>query len=308
MASMPTRLLVCASISAALCLVLGPAGIASVASLASGPANELDTARVLVHYKLNVSPEAESEIEASVGAHLHQTIPDIGVRVLEVRAGARAHVEQVLRNRTEVDFVEPDGVVQPQDNLPNDPSFPANYAVGGGAWGWTMTHTTQAWDITQGDSSVVIAILDTGVKTNGLADFNGQIASTWNVMNNSSDATSNAGNHGTYVAGIVGLAINNGVGGAGICPGCKLMVVQVGTDAGAYFSDIATGLTWAADHGARVANMSWAGSADSSTMQSATTYAHNKGLVVTAAAGNSNCDCVTYPAADPYVVGVAGVD
>jgi serine protease len=85
------------------------------------------------------------------------------------------------------------------------------------------------------------------------------------------------------------------------------MIVQVGTDSGAYLSDIASGLTWAADHGARVANMSWAGSSDSSTLQSATSYAHSKGVVMTAAAGNSNCDCVTYPAADPYVLGVAGV-
>src|SRR5438445_6329556 len=54
--------------------------------------------------------------------------------------------------------------------------------------------------------------------------------------------------------------------------------------------------------------MSWAGTADASTMQSATSYAHSKGVVMTAAAGNSNCNCVTYPAADPYVLGVAGVD
>ena len=54
--------------------------------------------------------------------------------------------------------------------------------------------------------------------------------------------------------------------------------------------------------------MSWASTVDSATMQSATSYAHSKGVVMTAAAGNSNCDCPTYPAADPYVFGVAGVD
>ena len=192
----------------------------------------------------------KAEIESSVGARLHKSIPDIGVRVLEVRAGARDLAELALRARSEVDFAEPDGTALPQDNLPSDPSFPPNFAVGGGAWGWTMTHTTQAWDITKGDSAVVIAILDTGIKPNGLSDFNGQISSTWNVINSTTDATTNAGSHGTYVAGIVGLAIDNGTGAAGFCPRCKLMIVQVGTDAGAYMSDIATGLTWAADHGA----------------------------------------------------------
>jgi thermitase len=179
--------------------------------------------------------------------------------------------------------------------------------ISGGAWGWYTTHTTQAWDITQGNPAVNVAVLDTGIKTTGLSDFDGQISSTWNVMNNTTDATSGAGNHGTYVAGVVGLAINNGVGNAGFCPKCKMMIVQVGTDSGASWSNIAAGLTYAADHGAKVVNLSWAGATDSSTLSSATTYAHNHGVVVFAAAGNSNSTTPSYPAADPYVLGVAGV-
>ena len=61
-----------------------------------------------------------------------------------------------------------------------------------------------------------------------------------------------AGNHGTYVAGVAGLASNNGAGNAGYCPVCKIMPVQVGTDSGASDSNIASGITWAANHGARV--------------------------------------------------------
>jgi hypothetical protein len=125
-------------------------------------------------------------------------------------------------------------------------------------------------------------------------------------VRNSTDTSSFAGNHGTYVAGVVGLASNNGVGNAGYCPGCKIMPIQVGTDSGAYLSDIAAGITWAADHGARVANMSWAGSSSSSTLASAVSYARADGVVLTAAAGNSNCNCVTYPSATPGVIGVAG--
>jgi hypothetical protein len=151
-------------------------------------------------------------------------------------------------------------------------------------------------------------VLDTGLKTAGLSDFDGQVVGGWNVLSNSADTSSQAGNHGTYVAGVVGLAGGNGTGNSGFCPSCKIMPVQVGTDSGATFSNIATGLTWAADHGARVANMSWAGTSDSATLQSAINYAHSKGLVLTAAAGNSNCDCVTYPAADANVIAVAGTD
>jgi subtilisin family serine protease len=172
--------------------------------------------------------------------------------------------------------------------------------------GWYATHTTQAWDITRGDPSVVVAILDTGLKTQGLSDYDGQVVTGWNVMRNSTDTSTFAGNHGTYVAGVVGLALGNGTGNAGFCPGCKVMPVQVGTDAGATWSDLAAGITWAADHGARVENMSWAGTSPSSTLANAVAYARSRGIVLTAAAGNSNCDCPTYPSATPGVIGVAG--
>jgi hypothetical protein len=178
---------------------------------------------------------------------------------------------------------------------PTIPRSLKQFAVAGGAWGWYTTHTTQGWDVTPGDPSVIVAILDTGLKTQGR-----------DVVRSSTDTSSYAGNHGTYVAGVVGLALNNGLGNAGYCPGCKVMPVQVGADSGAYLSDIATGLTWAVDHGARVANMSWAGTSSSSTLTNAVSYARSKGTVVTAAAGNSGCNCPTYPAATPGVIGVAG--
>ncbi len=274
-------------------------------ALASPGAGSVD---LLVKFAPNATAAQRASAAAAFGGTERRTIADIGVHVLSVPAQAADNALATLRTHSWVTFAERDSVLQPQEVLPNDPYFLNSGAwnIGGGAWGWYQTHTTQAWDITQGDPSVVVAILDTGIKTAGLTDFSGQISSTWNVMTGTSDATTNAGNHGTYVAGVAGLSLGNGQGNAGVCPRCKLMVVQVGTDSGATVSNIAAGLTYAADHGARVANMSWAGSTDSATLQSATTYAHNKGVVMTASAGNSNCNCVTYPAADPYVLGIAG--
>src|SRR5262249_42594772 len=134
-----------------------------------------------------------------------------------------------------------------------------------------------------------------------------QLVAGYDVLNGSTDTSSGAGNHGTYVAGAAGLAADNGSGNAGYCPRCRVMPVQVGTDSGATYGNMATGLIWAADHGARVANLSWAGTSASATLASAVAYARSKGVVVFAAAGNSNCDCPTYPAATPGVLGVAGV-
>ncbi|HEU5216016.1 MAG TPA: S8 family serine peptidase [Gaiellaceae bacterium] len=279
-------------------LLVGP----SAAGAASG------TTRLLVKFKPTASPEARTSLLGSVHAKQVGSVHDLGIKVVNVPSGSANAAAKAMRGSPLVAFVEPDAILEPQDNLPSDPSFPTSFGVAGGAWGWSQTHTTQAWDVTRGDPNVVIAILDTGIKTAGLSDFAGQIASTYNAMTGTTDATTNAGNHGTYVAGVAGLAMDNATGNAGFCPGCRLMIVQVGTDSGASLSDIANGLTYAADHGARVANMSWAGTADSATLRAATTYAHQHGVVMTAAAGNSNCDCATYPASDPYVLGVAGVD
>jgi Subtilase family/Fervidolysin N-terminal prodomain len=263
-------------------------------------------ARLIVKLHAGVSANSSRGLLSAVAARHVRTISDLDAQVVAIPSSGAQSALAALRKSRLVLYAEPDAILKPQELLPNDPSFPKQFAVGGGAWGWYTTHTTQAWDITRGDPSVIVAILDTGLKTQGLSDYDGQVVAGWNVVRNSSDTSSYAGNHGTYVAGVVGLALNNGVGNAGYCPGCKVMPVQVGADSGAYLSDIATGLTWAVDHGARVANMSWAGTSSSSTLTNAVSYARSKGMVVTAAAGNSGCNCPTYPAATQGVIGVAG--
>jgi thermitase len=262
--------------------------------------------RILVKFRAGTSARAAERLLSASQARQVRTISRLDVRVVELPSARLQSALKSLRENSAVEYAETDQRLAPQELLPDDPSFPAQFAVAGGAWGWYQTHTTQAWDITRGDSSVIVAILDTGLKTQGLADYGGQVVSGWNVMKNSSDTASGAGNHGTYVAGVVGLALNNAIGNAGYCPGCRVMPVQAGTDSGAYLSDIASGITWAADHDARVENMSWAGTSSSTTLANAVAYARARGVVLTAAAGNSNCDCVTYPAATPGVIGVAG--
>jgi thermitase len=262
--------------------------------------------RVLVKFRVGTSATSIRSALQRAGGNDVRTIAQLNVHVVSIPSAEASSALNSLRKNAAVTYAEPDLSLTPQELLPNDPSFPQQFAVAGGAWGWYTTHTTSAWDITKGDASVVIAVLDTGLKTQGLSDYDGQVVSGWNVLKNSNDTSSSAGNHGTYVAGVVGLAIGNGTGNAGYCPGCRVMPIQVGTDSGAYLSDLATGLAWAADHGARVANMSWAGTSSSATLTNAVSYARSKGMVVTAAAGNSNCDCPTYPAATPGVIAVAG--
>jgi hypothetical protein len=294
-------------------LAFGIAAVLVVPSAAVGAnragRSTAPTTRLLVKFKAGTAEATASGVLDSVGATRSNSVRGLGVAVVRVASGQAGAALNGLRHSRAVAYAESDSVMTPQDNLPSDPSFPSgSFAVAGGAWGWTKTHTTQAWDVSPGSSSVVVAVLDTGLKTQGLADFNGQVVSGWNVLSGTTDTSSNAGNHGTYVAGVVGLAAGNASGNVGYCPGCRIMPVQVGTDSGAYVSDMASGITWATDHGARVVNLSWAGTASSTTLDNAVAYARSKGVVVVAAAGNSNCDCTTYPAASPGVIGVAGTD
>jgi hypothetical protein len=263
--------------------------------------------RLLVKFRPDVTGADAAKVLAAHGARQLRAIPGIGVRVVSVPPARAQGVGSALDRNGKVRFVELDATAKPQEIVPNDPYFPqGTYSIQSGAWGWYQTHTTRAWDVTQGDAGVTVAILDTGLKPQSL-DFDGQIVGGYNVLTGSTDTASGAGNHGTYVAGVAGLAINTGSGNAGYCPRCKIMPVQVGTDSGATYANMAAGIVWAADHGARVENLSWAGTATSSTLASAVSYARSRGVVVFAAAGNSNCDCPTYPSATPGVLGVGGV-
>ncbi|MDX6503212.1 MAG: thermitase, partial [Gaiellaceae bacterium] len=270
---MPLRLLL-------LILVAVAAGAGVQAS--PGALRAQGGSQLLVQFRAGVSSAAAASLVRGAGAAERRTIPGIGVHVLAVPSTGLARALGTLKASGRVAFAEQDGIVTPQEVLPNDPYFLNSGAwnISGGAWGWYQTRTTQAWDVTRGDPSVIVAILDTGLKTTGISDFDGQVVSGWNVLSNSADTSSQAGNHGTYVAGVVGLAMANGVGNSGFCPRCTVMPVQVGTDSGATWSDLASGIAWAADHGARIENLSWAGTSGSSTLTSAVSYARSKGVVV----------------------------
>lgn len=115
--------------------------------------------------------------------------------------------------------------------------------------------------------------------------------------------------HGTFVAGVVAAAANNGVGVAGICPVCKIMAVRVANPEGWTRSDaVASGLAYATSHGAQVINLSFGGAQISRAEQAAIDAAVHKGVVVVAAAGNDGGHPIAYPAALPNVIAVGATD
>ncbi|MSS73780.1 MAG: hypothetical protein EXS64_20170 [Candidatus Latescibacteria bacterium] len=120
------------------------------------------------------------------------------------------------------------------------------------------------------------------------------------------------GGHGTHVAGIVGAAVNNGVGIAGVCPVGRLMALRAGfTFEGTTFledDDLAAAIAYAVENGADVINASWGDDDVSTVIRDAVRYAARNGVVFVAAAGNEGRPSLTYPAALGEAISVSALD
>jgi thermitase len=187
-----------------------------------------------------------------------------------------------------------------------DPSAP-NDPLWRDSWSLTKVRAPAAWRVTRGTAEVVVAVLDTGVDAKH-PDLQGALVEGWDAVNEDADPNDDHG-HGTLVAGVVAARSNNGIGGVGACSRCSVMPVKViGPDGRGSAADIAEGIVWAADHGARLINLSFVMSGRDEGIASALGYARSKGVLIVAAAGNSGSADVTFPAGEPGVVSVTGTD
>jgi thermitase len=202
-----------------------------------------------------------------------------------------------LKRNPNVEYVEPNYIYK-ADFTPNDPGRTQQYA-------WDRIQAYQAWDTTQGNSSAVIAVVDTGIQRSH-PDLDAKIVAGYDYVQN--DTAPDDGNgHGTHVAGTSAAETNNSAGGAGTCPNCRLMPVRVLDSSGSgTLVNVANGINFAANNGAKVINLSLGGSG-SATLQSAVDNAWSKGVFLACAAGNSNTSSTAsaYPGAYPNCFAVA---
>lgn len=204
-------------------------------------------------------------------------------------------------------------------------------------WYLRSGNLQKSWDLLRtrgiaagGDSSVVVAVIDTGVDYthedlkdniwvntkeipgNGIDDDgNGYIDDVYGVdLETGRDSGMDDNGHGTHVAGII-AASNNHIGVVGLAYNVKIMPIKAGMASGFFNqSQIAKGILYAYNNGADVINMSFGGSASTIAVQDALETAYTR-CVLVAAAGNDgapNSLLPTYPAALSYVMGVMSVD
>jgi len=271
----------------------------NVAPIVAAISSSAIPGELVVRYRAGVKADAADTLEKAHGAAKKTEIAALRVRVLRVSNGVEDKVMRELAADPSVEFVERDFAVA-ATMTPNDYWWPNQ-------WSQVKTRTNLAWDLTQGSASVVIASLDTGVDLTQ-PDLQGKLVGGYNTLSGSSEATDDNG-HGTWAAGVAGAASNNSIGVASYCWRCSLMPVKVlGADGTGTMSNVAAGITWATDHGARVISMSLSGPIGTSALQSAVQYAHSRGVILVAAAGNSGNSTQGYPAAYSEVLGVAGTD
>lgn len=222
------------------------------------------------------------------------------VSVVELRsAGQEEAMARAIANSPFVEFAEIDRRKSVSSAfVPNDP--------------WYTNWQSQlrdidcpgGWTISLGSPDVVIAILDTGVDLTH-PDLVPNLVPGWDIVRNKPDSGDVYG-HGTLVAGVASASGNNGIGVASVAMNCKIMPIRVADDLGyAYISDIADGLVWAADHGAKVANVS-IDCSDDRTVSNAAKYIFNKGGVCVVSAGNEGV--YRNQPDDPYELAVGAVD
>ena len=187
---------------------------------------------------------------------------------------------------------------------PNDTYF--SNSANNGQWALFAINAQQAWDISTGSSSIVVAVTDNAINVNH-PDLTNKMLQGYDAVDNDNDPTgcgTNTGFHGSHVSGIVGAETNNNLGIASIGYDVSILPVKIGDCNGSLTAGY-EGIIWAADNGADVINMSWGGGGSSTYGQNVCTYAYNAGAIPVAAAGNDGVSTVFYPAGYNDVVSVA---
>jgi subtilisin family serine protease len=285
-----------------LSLLAGP-GVAGYAAppparaAVAGTAVDWVPGRVLVKPRAGIAQAALAPVLGRLG--LAAPGPAAG-GVLAVQGRADLDVAatvRALRADPAVAYAEPDYRVHPL-LVPNDERYADE------EWWLTAIQAQAAWDLTTGDPNLIVAILDTGVATDH-PEFAGRILPGHNFVANNNDPYDDNG-HGTHVAGIAGAMGNNGKGIAGISWQSKILPVKVlnGEGQGSTY-DFAQGIRWAVDNGARVINISAGADFSTDTEHDAVKYAHDKGVVIVAAAGNTPDGKPEYPAGYDEVIAVS---
>jgi len=251
------------------------------------------------------------------------TIPFFGVQRVSVSNEKLASTIERLRADPNIAFVTRNYIVYADQMTPNDPRW-------GDLWGLQKIGMPAAWQKTQGDAHVVVAVLDTGVDFNH-PDLTGNVWKTpagdfgMSFCTDFSDESRpkvlppqpgamdiSASGHGTHVAGTIAALGNNGVDVAGVAWKVRIMALRFlcAKDGSGTTADAIRAMEYAVTNGAHIMNNSWGGGPADVALETAIQETNARGILFVASAGNSAKDqgvSPNYPAGYrvPNVVAVA---
>lgn len=196
-------------------------------------------------------------------------------------------------------YAVPNWICYPLE-VPNDPQY-------GAQWHHPQMNSPEGWDVTHGDSSMILAFTDTGIFKEH-SDLAGKVVNGYDAYNNISEDdggdVSDIHGHGTHVAGCAAAITNNNNGVAGVNWDAQIMMIRVAIDSsgGAYYEDLLEGAVWAIENGASVVSASYSG-VSYEPIQDTGAYIHSIGGIYMYAAGNGNTNHSSWDWQDVVVVG-----
>lgn len=274
---------------------------------------------IIVKFKPEVSDKLIAEVNSKHGTSVLYSSRFADFKRLRIpKRKAVEDMVEIYKRNPNVEYAELNYIAH-AFVVPNDPYY---------SYQWNFYNTTygginmeSAWGIETGDASVIVAVVDTGVAYENYSEiirrrtYNYYLApdlaqthfvAGYDFVNNDAHPNDDDG-HGTHVTGTIAQSTNNAMGVAGIAYGCSIMPVKVLNSQGSgTYADIAEGIYFAADNGAKVINMSLGGSSGSTTLENALAHAYGKGVTIVCASGNNGSPTtVSYPAAyDAYCIAV----
>ena len=280
------------------------------------PVGEYDTTAILVQFRQGI--DVPTNLQLLAGTHLGEEVaPLLLPNLFEIRLEEGVTVQAALDAYTDhgdlVEYADPNWLRTLQA-IPNDTNFGQMYGLNNtGQSGGTVDadiDAPEAWDITTGSGSFIVADLDTGIDYNHVDlkanlwvnknevagdgidnDKNGWVDDIYGV-----DVRNNTGNpidtngHGTHTAGTIGAVGNNGIGVTGVNWNVKVMAIRIFGNAYAGDANVIKGLNYAITNGAKISNNSWGGGGGSNTLFNGIKNARNFGHIFVAAAGNDAAD------------------
>ena len=285
-----------------------------------------DAPRALVRFHPSASSGERAAALARVGAVIDQELPELGaVRVtLRGTAGDESGLAVLRLGRDPaIASAQLDSTVS-VDFTPDDSLYLSDPTFGLGQWGLRAAQVDAAWEVARGSAAVTVAVIDTGIDADhpdlaGVALPGATFVSAPDPVCDpvAPGSPVDDNGHGTHVAGIIAAHAGNGIGVAGAAFGVRVLPVKALDCTGSgLLSDVAQGIVWATDQGARVINISLGSSDDVFVLHDAVRYAVAHGVLVVAAAGNCGTPSVRcpglnapeYPGAYPETLAVAATD